>query len=67
MNRVADNGKPVGNFIWTNCECGQHLIDLYGEEWNDKKLGFYKCTKCEKPLVCRGDDGHFYIVGERMG
>lgn len=59
-------GKPVGKYAWIDCECGSHLVDLFGIEWNDKKTGAYKCNTCERPLVIRGDDGHFYLVGDRI-
>jgi predicted SprT family Zn-dependent metalloprotease len=58
--------KTIGKYIWLDCDCGSHIVDLYGVEWNDQKTGFYSCNSCDQPLVCRGEDGKFYIVGEQI-
>lgn len=58
--------RLVGKFVYVKCICGDHLIDLYDEKWNDKKLGFYHCNSCNAPIICRGDDGHFYNIGSRI-
>jgi predicted SprT family Zn-dependent metalloprotease len=58
--------KLISKYIYVSCPCGEHLIDLMAEDWNDTKTGFYNCNKCGQPLICRGDDGHFYRIGERV-
>jgi hypothetical protein len=65
------NGRPIAKFVRINCDCldgeGVHLIDLYNSTWNDPSMGFYTCNTCNRPLVCRGDDGQIYVVGARLG
>jgi hypothetical protein len=62
--------RSVAKFVRVTCDChdgqGVHIIDLYAVEWNDKKLGFYTCNTCKRPLICRGEDGQIYYVGERI-
>jgi len=58
--------RIVAKFIRIECGCGVHIVDLFGAAWNDRKVGIYECNTCNRPLVCRGDDGEFYYVGGRI-
>ena len=58
--------RRVARFIYAKCKCGKHLIDLDDLIWNDPNTGFYTCYDCKRPLICRGDDGNFYYVGEQI-
>jgi len=60
--------KVVAKFVRVECECGEHLVNLLDPKWKKKrdKYSASTCVDCGKPLVCRGEDGHFYFVGKRI-
>lgn len=58
--------RIVGQYAYVQCPCGSHMVDLFDPIWNDRKLGFYTCNSCEKPLICKGDDGFHYYVGNKV-
>lgn len=66
MSKDVNAERIIGNYAYVNCPCGSHLVDLFDTVWNDRNMGFYTCNACERPLVCKGDDGHYYFVGERI-
>lgn len=49
-----------------NCPCGTHLVDLAASFWDIPDTSFFSCQDCNQPLICKGDDGKFYRIGEKV-
>lgn len=63
---VPKGAVIAAKYVYVRCSCGQHAVDLFDTVWNDSKIGYYECNACLRPLVVRGSDGEFYVVGEKI-
>lgn len=67
---MTERVRKIAKYVRMTCDCdggeGVHIIDLFAEIWTDTNTGVYTCTSCDRPLVCRDDQGRFYYVGQRV-
>lgn len=60
------SAKLTLKYVYVNCECGQHLVDIFDIVWDSRDLRFYECNSCERPLVAKDRNGNFYVVGDKI-